>query len=136
MWLFYALLSAVFAALVAIFGKIGIANVDSTFATAIRALVMFIFVFLAALIGKKINFVSLDRTAIIYIILSGLAGALSWLFYFYALKTGDASKVAAVDRTSVVFVIVIAGLFAIEKFTLLKLAGAVLITAGAILVGL
>jgi transporter family protein len=136
MWLLFAILSAVFAALVAIFGKIGLSKVDPIFATSIRSLVMFVLVFLTAVVGKKINFSSLDRGSLFYIILSGLAGALSWIFYFIALKYGDASKVSAIDRLSIVFVIILAGLFALEKFTLLKVAGALLITIGAVLISL
>lgn len=136
-WIIYALLSAVFAALVAIFGKIGIAKVDTTLATTIRALVMAGFFLVASLLlGKYKLMGTLDRSALTYITLSGLAGALSWLFYFIALKSGPASGVAALDRTSVVFVFLLAVLFLSEKFGLRSAVGALFVTVGAILMSM
>lgn len=136
-WIIYALLSAVFASLVAIFGKIGISKVDTTLATTIRAVVMAGFFLITSLaLGKYKLFGTLDGSALMYITLSGLAGALSWLFYFVALKQGPASGVAALDRTSVVFVFLLAVLFLSEKFGLRSAVGALLITVGAILMSL
>lgn len=133
-WIIYAVLSAVFAALVAIFGKIGISKVDTTLATTIRAVVMAGFFILASLIlGKEKLFNTLDRRALLFIFFAGIAGALSWFFYFRALKAGPASGVAALDRTSVVIVFILAVLFLGEKFHLRAAAGAILVVAGAIL---
>jgi transporter family protein len=133
-WIIFASLSAVFAALVAIFGKIGITNVDSTLATTIRAVVMAGFLIITSFAFKKFqNWDGVDSRALSFIFLSGIAGALSWIFYFYALKKGPASGVAALDRTSVVFVIVFSVLFLAEKLTWKLGLGAVLIAAGAIL---
>lgn len=102
-WFFYALGSAVFAALVAIFGKIGLKDIDSTLATTIRASVMALFLVIVALSLKKFSGIeTLYGKPIIFIILSGIAGALSWLLYFFAIKTGPVSGVVAIDRTSVV----------------------------------
>lgn len=135
MWLLYALLSAVTAALVAIFGKIGLKNVDPTFATTVRAAIMFALTFAVAAIGGKLQPLStLSGRPMLMIALSGVAGGLSWLFYFLALKTGSATNVAAVDRLSVVFVILLAAIFLSEKITPMVGLGAALMTVGAILV--
>jgi transporter family protein len=133
-WIIYAILSAFFAGLVAIFGKIGIAGIDNTLATTVRSFVMFIFLFgISAFLGVFKNIKQIDGKNLTFIILSGVAGALSWLCYFYALKTGNASAVAAIDRLSVVFVVILAGLFLAEKITLQVTIGVILLTIGAIL---
>ncbi len=132
-WIIFALLSAIFAAMVAIFGKIGIQKIDSSTATMIRAGVMFLFLVIILLVMNKMNFSNIDSKAIMWIVFAGISGALSWLFYFMALKMGNASGVASIDRLSVVFVLVFAILFLGEKLTLYKGIGAALITAGAIL---
>lgn len=136
-WIIYALGSAVFAALVAIFGKIGISKVDSTLATTIRAVIMAVFLVLTALVLNKAKLLStIDNKALAYITLSGIAGALSWLCYFFALKNGPAAGVSAIDRTSIVFVLILAALFLAEKITLKSGIGIGLIGIGAILVAL
>ncbi|MFA5126856.1 MAG: EamA family transporter [Patescibacteria group bacterium] len=133
-WILYALLSAVFAALVAIFGKIGIKDLDTTLATTVRSFIMAAFLFLVSLsLGKLPLLRTIQHKALLFIILAGIAGALSWLFYFYALKYGKASGVAAVDRLSVVFVLILSILFLSEKLTWQTGVGALLVTAGAIL---
>lgn len=136
-WHFYALLSAVFAALVPILGKIGLSEVDSTLATSIRAVVMAMFIFIVAFsLGKFHNLSGLQGKALLYITLSGIAGALSWLVYFYALKIAPVEKVASVasiDKLSVVFVFIFTILILGTKFSLKAAVGAVLIGIGAIL---
>lgn len=135
--LIYALISALFAALVAIFGKIGLKDVDSTLATTVRSLVMASFLCVVAIsLGKGALIHTIDSKALTYIILSGIAGALSWLFYFFAIKNGQVAGVAAIDRTSIVFVFILAVLFLGESFTWMKAFGAVCIVAGAILMAL
>lgn len=135
MWLLYALLAAVFAGLVAIFGKVGIQKIDTTLATAIRAGVMFALLAIAAITLKKLpELPAVSSRTFFWITLSGLAGALSWFFYFLALKFAPASKVAPIDRLSVVFVIIFAALFLGEKLTLTVTLGAALVTLGAILI--
>ncbi len=139
MWLFYAFLSAFSAALVAIFGKLGLKTIDSTLATTIRGIIMAIFLFLVSLTLKKFNgfhFSNLSNKDWILISLSAIAGALSWLFYFLALKYGTASKVVAIDRLSIVFVIILAAIFLSEGLTWRSILGAVLMAAGAILISL
>lgn len=134
LWIVYALLAALFAALVAVLGKVGIAQVDATLATAVRATVMMVFlVSVAGVMGKFRSISEIDRRAFAFIVLSGLAGAASWLFYFVALKHGPTAGVAALDRTSVALVFVLAVLFLGDPFTWKGLAGATLVVAGAIL---
>lgn len=134
MWILFALLAAVFAALVAIFGKIGLEKIDSTAATTIRALIMFVVLLLVSVAMKKWTFLSdFNSKAWFYVIASGIAGALSWLFYFMALKLGPATKVAALDRLSVVFVFILAAIIIGEKVTWQTGVGAALVSAGAIL---
>lgn len=133
-WIFFALLSAVFAALVAILGKIGIQNIDSTLATTVRAVIMAGFLTVTALLlGKGKLLSTIDSRALTFIALSGIAGALSWLAYFVALRTGPASAVAALDRLSVVFVLIFAVLLLSEQLTWKTGVGAALITIGAVL---
>lgn len=136
-WIIFAILSAVFAALVAIFGKIGIANLDSTLATTVRAVIMAIFLVLVSLfLGKAPLLHSINNRALTFIILSGIAGALSWLFYFFALRIGPAPGVAALDRLSVVFVLILALLFLGEHLTWKSGLGAVFLTIGAVMMSL
>jgi len=141
-WTLYAFISAIFAALVAIFGKIGLKDVDSTLATTIRAVVMAVFLIIVSLSLGKFSLHSgsaastITNKALYFIVLSGIAGALSWLFYFFAIKNGPASAVAAIDRTSIVFVVILAILFLGEKFSWLKIAGALLVAAGAFLISM
>lgn len=134
LWIIYSLLSAAFAALVAIFGKIGLAGIDSTLATTVRSFVMAGFLFFVSLALGKFQFLhTIKNKTLLFIVLSGIAGALSWLFYFFAIKSGITSGVAALDRLSVVFVLVFAILFLGEKLTIYSALGALLITVGAIL---
>ena len=133
-WIIYSLLSAMFAGLVAIFGKIGLKNIDSTLATTVRSFVMALFLFATSLALGKFNLLhTIKNKVLFFIVLSGIAGALSWLFYFFALKTGIASGVAALDRLSVVFVVIFAILFLGEKLSWQTAIGALFITIGAIL---
>jgi bacterial/archaeal transporter family protein len=134
-WTIYALLSAIFAAGVAIFGKLGISKVDSTLATTLRAVIMAVFLFFITLtFGKFSALNTIDNRALKFIILSGLSGAISWLFYFLALKTGPATGVAVIDRTSVVFVLVFAALFLSEGLNIKSVGGIILMVIGATLV--
>lgn len=139
MWIIFASLSAVTAALVAIFGKIGLKDIDPTLATTLRAFLM------AAMLGavslfsgkfKGFTFEALGSKAWIMIVLAGLAGAASWLFYFLALQQGDASRVSAIDRLSIVLVVVCAALFLGESFTWKTGLGAGLIFVGALMIAM
>jgi transporter family protein len=138
-WLIFALLSAISAAAVAIFGKLGLQGIDPNTATAIRAIVMALFLVTFVLIQDRfanLSSILANKKAIFYIILGGIAGALSWLFYFIALKLGKVQQVAPIDRLSVVFAIILAFLFLGEKITLKVGIGAALVTAGAILIAM
>lgn len=132
-WIFYAIMSAFSAALVAIFGKIGISNIDNTLATTVRAFIMLVFLSLISLIlGSFNNIKNIDSKALLYITLSGIAGATSWLFYFYALKKGPVAGVAALDRLSIVFVVLLSVLFLNQTLTFKNIIGAILLTIGAV----
>lgn len=137
MWIIYAFLSAITAALVAIFGKLGLKNVDSTLATTIRSVIMALFLVCVSLALKKFQGFSLNSLSSkdwLLIVLAGIAGALSWLFYFFALKIGPASQVAVIDRLSLVFVILLSALFLGESLTLKVALGTILMVLGAILI--
>lgn len=137
MWLLYAFISSITAALVAIFAKMGLKGIDSTLATTIRAIIMAVFLFIVSMFLKKFDGFSLNSFSSrdwLLIILAGIAGAISWLFYFLALKYGLADKVVAIDRLSIVFVVVLAALFLGEKLGWKVAAGALLMAAGAILI--
>jgi transporter family protein len=132
-WLFWALLSAVFAALTAIFAKIGIANIDSDFATLIRTVV--ILVVLAGIVfpmGKAQPLDTISGTTWLFLVLSGLATGASWIAYFRALKLGQASQVAPVDKLSVVLVAIFGVAFLGEKLNLQGWIGVSLVAAGAV----
>jgi len=136
-WILFAILSAVFAALVAIFGKVGLGGIDSTLATTVRALVMAIFLLIVSLLLGKVEHIrTINPKIFTFIFLSGIAGALSWLFYFFALKSGPAPGVAALDRLSVVFVLIFAVLFLAQKFTWKLGIGAIFVAIGAILMSI
>ena len=133
-WIVFALCSAFFAALVAIFGKIGMSSIDTTLATTVRAAIMAVFLVIVSLIlGKTPLLSTLNARALWFIVFAGIAGALSWLFYFGALKMGPASGVAALDRISVVIVLILAFLFLGEEFSAKSVVGALLLTVGAVL---
>jgi transporter family protein len=136
-WLIYALLSAVTAALVAVFGKMGLQGVDSITASGVRAGVMFAAILVLMLFtGKMRAAAALDSKALFHIVVCGLAGAASWIFYFLALQSGNASQVASIDRLSVVFVVIFAALVLAEKVTWQIAFGVALMTTGAIIVAL
>ena len=139
MWAIYAFLSAIMAALVAIFAKLGLKDIDSTLATTIRAIIMAVFLVIVSFFLNKFNGFSLTDFGSrewLLIALAGIAGALSWLFYFLALKMGLASGVVAIDRLSIVFVIILAALFLGEGFGWKAVIGALLMAGGAILITL
>ena len=139
MWLFYALLSALSAALVAIFAKMGLSGIDSTLATTVRGVIMALFLLLVSIAFNKFDgfsFSSFSGRDWLFIVLAGIAGALSWLFYFFALQKGPASGVVAIDRTSLVFVVVLAALLLGETLSWKVGVGVVLMVAGALLISL
>lgn len=133
-WYVYALISAFFAGLVAVFGKIGLKNIDSTVATTVRAVVMALFlVFVIFSLGKSSLIAQIDGKAFLFIILSGIAGALSWIFYFHALKQGNVAGVQTVDRLSILFSVILATIFLGEALTLKTIIAVALVLAGGVL---
>ena len=135
MWWVYALLSALFAALTAIFAKIGIKNVDTDLATAVRTVVVLVLAWSIAFFrGGTSSIMSLSKTNIIFLALSGIATGLSWVFYFKALQLGKVSQVAPVDKLSVAMTIIFSILFLGETLTLKTAIGAACIILGTIII--
>ncbi|QYO75382.1 EamA family transporter [Devosia salina] len=134
-WQFWAFLAAVFAALTAVFAKIGIENVGSDMATLIRtAIILLLSLAIVISFGQWQALNTIPSRTWIFLLLSGLATGASWLCYFRALKLGPASQVAPIDKLSVVMVAVFAALFLGERLSTLGWAGVVLIGLGAVLV--
>jgi transporter family protein len=136
-WQFWALLSAVFAALTAIFAKVGVENINSDFATFIRTIVILATLSLIlAATGQFQAPASISGRTYLFLLLSGLATGASWICYFRALKIGNAAQVAPIDKLSVVMVAIFGAIFLGEKLSVLNWFGVALIGAGAILVAL
>lgn len=134
MWLIFALLSAIFAALTSILAKIGIDGVNSNLATAIRTVVAVIMAWgMMFLTSAQQGLSEISSKSWIFLILSGLATGASWLCYYRALQLGDTSKVVPVDKLSVVITLVLAFLFLHEKFMAKSLIGCILIGAGTLI---
>ncbi|MBE5903543.1 MAG: EamA family transporter [Pseudobutyrivibrio sp.] len=131
MWLVFAFLSAVFAALTSILAKVGIEGVNSNLATAIRTVVVVIMAWgIVFMTNVQSGLGSISRKSWIFLILSGLATGASWLCYYRALQTGEASKVVPIDKLSVVITLILAFIFLHEQFTIKSLIGCVLIGVG------
>ncbi|MBO5472877.1 MAG: EamA family transporter [Lachnospiraceae bacterium] len=134
MWAVFAVLSAVFAALTSILAKVGIENVNSNLATAVRTVVVVIMAWGMVFVTHAQNgIMTISRKSWIFLILSGLATGASWLCYYRALQTGEASKVVPIDKLSVVITFALAVIFLHEEFTAKSLIGVLLITAGTLL---
>ena len=133
MWKYYALLSALFAALTAIFAKVGVKDINSDLATAIRTTVILLLTWGIVLFGQHVGEIREIPRHWLFLVLSGVATGLSWLFYFKALQTGDVSRVAPIDKLSVVITICLSFLFLKEPVSLRVVAGALLITGGSII---
>jgi len=133
-WILYGIIAAFFASLVAIFAKIGLSQVDSTLATTIRAVTMAAFLLLVSFFSHKTaQSGNLDSKALTFIILSGIAGAISWLFYFLALKQGPTTGVASLDKLSLVFIFILSFLILKEPFNIKTLIGVAIVTLGTFL---
>jgi bacterial/archaeal transporter family protein len=136
-WLFWSLLSALFAAMTAILAKVGVERIDSNLATAVRTSVVVVFTWLIAFANRQPNsFAFFTARSWLFLALSGCATGLSWLCYFHALKIGEASRVAPIDKLSVALVILFAAAFLGERLTWGKGAGVLLIVTGAITIAL
>ena len=131
MWVIFALLSAIFAALTSILAKVGIDGVNSNLATAIRTVVVVIMAWGMVFLTNTQNGISeISRKSWLFLILSGIATGASWLCYYKALQVGDASKVVPIDKLSVVLTMVLAFVFLHEEFTVKSLIGCILIGIG------
>ena len=131
MWALFAVLSAVFAALTSILAKIGIEDVNSTLATAVRTCVVLVMSWgMVFLTNTGKGLAQISQKSWIFLILSGLATGASWLCYYRAIQIGEVSKVAPIDNLSIVITLVLAFVFLHEDFTAKSLIGCVLITAG------
>jgi transporter family protein len=130
-WAFYAVLSAFFASLVAIFGKIGVQGVDSNLAVAIRTVIIVVMAWMIVLIqGNAKEMFEISRYTMTFLVLSALATGASWLFYYKALQLGEVSRVAPIDKLSIALTIVLAFIFLGEKPTAGNVVGGLLVTAG------
>ena len=131
MWLVFAILSSVFAALTSILAKVGIDGVNSNLATAIRTLVVLIMAWaMVFLTNNQSGITEIGKKSWIFLILSGLATGASWLCYYKALQMGDASKVVPINKLSVVITLIMAFVFLHEDFTSKSIIGCILITSG------
>ena len=134
MWMIFAVLSAVFAALTSILAKIGIEGVNSNLATAIRTIVVVIMAWdMVFLTHEQNGLAEISKKSWIFLILSGLATGASWLCYYKALQMGDASKVVPIDKLSVVITLILAFVFLHEQFTAKSLIGCILIGVGTLI---
>lgn len=134
MWLIFAILSSVFAALTSILAKVGIRGVDSTLATAIRTVVVLFMAWgMVFITGTQSGICEISRKSWSFLILSGLATGASWLCYYKALGLGEASKVVPIDKLSVIITLVLTFIFLHESFTAKSLVGCILIGAGTLL---
>ncbi|MBR2366020.1 MAG: EamA family transporter [Oscillospiraceae bacterium] len=133
MWLIFALLSAIFAALTSILAKVGIEGVNSNLATAIRTVVVVVMAWgMVFLTNVQNGIAEISKRSWLFLILSGLATGASWLCYYKALQLGDASKVVPIDKFSVVITLVLAFVFLHEQFTMKSLIGCILIGIGTV----
>ena len=131
MWVIFAILSAIFAALTSILAKIGIEGVNSNLATAVRTIVVVLMAwFMVFITGSQNGLMDISKKSWIFLILSGLATGASWLCYYKALQLGEASKVVPIDKLSIVITIILAFIFLGEQITLKTLIGCSLIVAG------
>lgn len=137
MWLLFAVLSSVFAALTSILAKVGIENINSNLATAIRTVVVLVMSWLMVFItDSQGGITQISKKSWLFLILSGLATGASWLCYYRAIQVGDVSKVVPIDKMSVVLTLIMAFTFLHEKFTPKSLVGCLLITAGTLIMAL
>lgn len=137
MYLFYALISSIFASLTAIFIKLGLSNINSNLATAIRTIIILIMSWIIVFYTNSLgNLKDINSKNLIFLIISGITTGLSWIFYFKALQIGEVSKVAVIDKLSIAFTIILAFIFLKETITLKTIIGIIFIIAGTLIVSL
>lgn len=131
MWFFYAILSALFAAITSIFAKMGISGINSNLATAIRTIVVLILAWgIVFATGTHKDIKNISNKSMLFLILSGLATGLSWLFYYKAIQMGQVTNVVAIDKLSIIITIILASFILNEQITVKSVLGGVLIAAG------
>lgn len=134
MWIVYAILSAVFAAITSIFAKIGINGINSNLATAIRTIVVLILAWgIVFTTGTYKDIKNISNKSMLFLILSGLATGLSWLFYYKAIQMGQVTSVVAIDKLSIIITIVLAFFILNEQITVKSVFGGILIAAGTLI---
>lgn len=137
MYLIYALMSSIFASLTAIFIKLGLSDINSNLATAIRTIIILIMSWIIVFYTNSFeNIKSINSKNLIFLIVSGITTGLSWIFYFKALQIGDVAKVTVIDKLSIVFTIILAFIFLKETISLKIIIGIVLIFAGTLIISL
>jgi transporter family protein len=136
-WKIYALASAFFAGLTALFAKIGVRDIPSNFATLFRTIVILMFLFIWVMFRQEWqNPFHLDRKTVFFLVLSGMATGLSWLCYFRALQLGPASLVAPLDKLSLLFAVILSVVILREQLSLIQWGGAMFMTVGALMMAL
>ncbi|MGG7096136.1 EamA family transporter [Clostridium sardiniense] len=134
MWIIYAIMSAVFAAITSIFAKIGINGINSNLATAIRTIVVLILAWgIVFTTGTHKDIKNISNKSMLFLILSGLATGLSWLFYYKAIQMGQVTSVVAIDKLSIIITIVLAFFILNEQITVKSIFGGILIAAGTLI---
>lgn len=137
MYLIYALMSSIFASLTAIFIKLGLSDINSNLATAIRTIIILIMSWIIVFYTNSFeNIKSINSKNLIFLIVSGITTGLSWIFYFKALQIGEVAKVTVIDKLSIVFTIIFAFIFLKETISLKMIIGIVLIFAGTLIISL
>ena len=137
MYLIYALISSIFASLTAIFIKLGLSNINSNLATAIRTIIILIISWIIVFYTNSFENIKLINSKnLIFLIISGITTGLSWIFYFKALQIGEVSKVAVIDKLSIALTIILAFIFLKETITLKMIIGIIFIIAGTLIVSL
>lgn len=137
MYLIYALMSSIFASLTAIFIKLGLSNINSNLATAIRTVIILIMSWIIVFHTNSFeNIKNINSKNLIFLIVSGITTGLSWIFYFKALQIGEVSKVAVIDKLSIAFTVILAFIFLKEAITLKTVIGIIFIIAGTLIITL
>lgn len=137
MYLIYALISSIFASLTAIFIKLGLSDINSNLATAIRTIIILIISWIIVFYTNSFENIKLINSKnLIFLIISGITTGLSWIFYFKAIQIGEVSKVAVIDKLSIAFTIILAFIFLKETITLKTIIGIIFIIAGTLIVSL
>ena len=131
MWIIYALLASFFAGITAVFAKMSVSDIDSSFSSSLRTIVILVFFLILVMFKDLFNQIdAIDTKTFIFLVLSGISTTLLWIFYFKALKLGNVNNVASIDKTSIVITLLLSSIFLSEKITLVKIISSILIIGG------